>query len=84
MTHNRVTLDNIPGMAVGDIAALPVDQLALLTEDARGALERAKRLKDWLDGAIDLKYRDRAAAARVRECESARQPERFASMTAPS
>ena len=65
--HNRVTLDDIPGMTVGNIAALPVDQLALLAEDARDALDRAKRLRDWLDGAIELKYRDRAAATRAGE-----------------
>lgn len=65
--HNRVTLDDIPGMTVGDIAALPVDQLALLAEEVRDALDRAKRLKDWLDGAIELKYRDRAATARAGE-----------------
>jgi hypothetical protein len=67
MIRNRVTLGDIPDMAVGAIAALPVDQLALLAEEARNAFDRSKRLKDWLDGAIELKYRDRAAAARAGE-----------------
>ena len=67
MTRNRTTLDDIPGMAIGDIAALPVDQLALLAEEVRNGFGRAKRLKDWLDGAVELKYRDRAAAARAGE-----------------
>lgn len=63
--HNRVTIDDIPAMPLGDIAALPPDQLALLIEEAAGALDRARRLKDRLHGALDLKYGARACAARA-------------------
>ena len=63
--HNRVTIEDIPGMPIGDIATLPPDQLALLADEAVEALDRARRVKDWLDGALDLKYGARAAAARV-------------------
>lgn len=63
--HNRVTIDDIPGMPIGDIAALPPDQLALLAEEAAEALDRARRVKERLDGALDLKYGARACAARA-------------------
>lgn len=58
------TLDDVPHLPIGTLAALPPDQLALLLRDAAEALEQVQRIKDWLDGAVDLKYRDRAAAAR--------------------
>jgi len=61
---NRLTLEGVPMMPIGEIAALPVDQLAMLRQDAAEELARVKRLKDWLDSGIDLKYRDHAAALR--------------------
>jgi hypothetical protein len=63
--HNCVTLDGIPQMPIGEIAALPPNQLALLTDEAAEALERARRVKDWLDGALDLKYGTHASAGRA-------------------
>ena len=61
---NRVHLADIRAMAVGDIAALPAQQLALLQADAEAALTAAKTLKDWLDGAIGLRFDERANATR--------------------
>lgn len=61
---NTITLDALRHMAVGDIAALPSEELARLQADADAALRDAKTLRDWLDGAIALKYGDRAAQAR--------------------
>ena len=64
--RDRVSLDDSPHMPVGAIAALAPDQLALLMGEAAEALEWAQRIKDWIDGAVDLlEYRDRAAAARA-------------------
>ena len=63
--HNRVTIEGIPGMPIGEIASLPPDQLVLLADEAAEALERTRRVKDRIDGAVDVKYRDRAAAARA-------------------
>ena len=63
--RNRVTLDAIPRMPIGEIAALPTGQLALLTDEAAEALEHARRVKEWLDGALDLKYGAHACAARA-------------------
>lgn len=65
MIANRITLDAIRAMPVGEIAALPADALATLQEDADAALKSAKTLKDWLDGAIALKFGERAREARA-------------------
>ncbi len=61
---NRIQLEDIRAMPVGEIAALPAEQLALLQEDAEAALTAAKTLKEWLDGAIGLRFGERAQAAR--------------------
>ncbi len=64
---NRITLDNLPTMPVGEVATLPGDQLALLKQDADERLRTAKTLCDWLDGAIALKYGDQAQEVRRAE-----------------
>ena len=61
---NRPHLDAIGTMPVGEIVKLPAEHLALLQEDAGAALEAAKRLKDWIDGAIALRFADCAQALR--------------------
>jgi len=61
---NRISLDDLRLMPVGDIAALPAEQLALLQDEAGEALRLAKLTKDWIDGALALKYVDAANAAR--------------------
>ena len=61
---NHITLADIHHMPVGQIAALPADQLAILKEAADQQLTQAKTVSDWLDGAISLKYGDRAAECR--------------------
>ncbi len=61
---NRIQLEELRAMPVGDIAALPVEQLALLQEDEETALTAAKTLKDWLDGAIGLRFGEQTQAAR--------------------
>ncbi|GIX15392.1 MAG: hypothetical protein KatS3mg118_3351 [Paracoccaceae bacterium] len=65
--RNRITVDDLPTMPVREIAALSGDQLALLKQDADARLRAAKSLCDWLDGAIALKYGDRAQDARRAE-----------------
>ncbi|WP_353429112.1 hypothetical protein [Paracoccus denitrificans] len=61
---NHITLADIRRMPVGEIAALPADQLALLKEAADQQFILARSLSDWIDGAISLKYADRAAECR--------------------
>ena len=62
---NHITLADIHRMPVGQIAALPADQLAMLKDAADQQLTQAKTVADWLDGAISLKYADRAAECRA-------------------
>jgi hypothetical protein len=68
---NRPRLGDLPTMPIGDIAALPADLLAVLQEDAEDAAKAARSLADWLNGAIALRYGDRAAAARRAEGKDA-------------
>lgn len=64
---NRPRLGDLPIMPIGDIAALPAAVLALLQEEAEEAAKAARSLADWLNGAIALRYDDRAGAARRAE-----------------
>jgi hypothetical protein len=64
---NRLRLEDIRTMPIGEIAALPADHLALLQEDAEAALMAAKTTAEWIAGAIALRYADRAQAARRAE-----------------
>ena len=52
---NRISLDELRRMAVGDIAALPAEQLALLQDEAADALRRAKTVCDWLSSPTSAK-----------------------------
>ena len=62
---NRPTLDALRRMPVGEVVALPAEHLALLQADAREALDAARRLADWLEAAIALRYEQQAVAARA-------------------
>jgi len=62
---NRPTLASIRHMPVGQMLELPPEHLALLQADARDALDAAKRMLDWIEGAIALRYQQRAIAARA-------------------
>jgi len=66
---NHITLADIHRMPVGQIEALPADQLAMLKDAADQQLTQAKTVADWLDGAISLKYADRAAECRAEACK---------------
>ncbi len=61
---NRPTLDALRHMAVGEVIVLPAEHLSLLQADAREAVEAARRLADWIEAAIALRYEQRAIAAR--------------------
>ena len=62
---NRPTLDALRHMPVSDVIALPAEHLALLQTDAREALDGAKRMQDWIEAAIALRYEQRAIGARA-------------------
>lgn len=65
MLPNRPTLDAVRALPVAEILVLPAEHLALLQSDARDALDGAKRTLDWIEGAIALRYEQRAIAARA-------------------
>ncbi len=62
---NRPTLHDVRSLPIGEIAALPGDQLALLQEDADAAFQAAKNLKEWIEAAIAVRYGDQASSARA-------------------
>ena len=61
---NRPNLADLLHMPVGAVVALPADNLALLQDEADEALRFAKLTKDWIDGALAVKYADAANAVR--------------------
>jgi hypothetical protein len=61
---NRPTLESMRHLPIGEVINLPAEHLALLQAEARDALEAAKRLQDWIEAAIRLRYEQRAIAAR--------------------
>ena len=67
---NRPRLADLPTMPIGEIAALPAELLAVLQEEAEEAARGARSLADWLNGAIGLRYGERAAAEAASQSES--------------
>ena len=61
---NRPDLGALPEMPPAEIAALPAEILALLQRDSEAALSAAKTTRARLDAALELRYAERAAAAR--------------------
>lgn len=61
---NRVTLDQLTDLPIGEVANLPVEQLAMLIDDADELYERARKVRDWLNGALTIRYGDEAQDAR--------------------
>ena len=57
---NRITPDAFVRMPIGEIAALPAEELARLQQETDEALRTAKAASAWLDGALTIKYADRA------------------------
>ena len=62
--QNHPSLADVRCLPIGEVIALPAEHLALLQQDAREALEAARRLADWIEAAIALRYEQRAIAAR--------------------
>jgi len=61
---NSIALDSVHDIGVGELSELPIATLVSLQRDANDNLHKAKRLKDWLDSAISLKYQNKATEAR--------------------
>ena len=61
----KVVLEELRNFTVQEIADLPVFALFRLQGAAEANLRQAKALADWLDGALTLRYRDRAQQVRA-------------------
>lgn len=64
---NHPALGDLDRLPLGDIAALPADQLALLQDEAETALATAKAVVDRIVNALTIRYAERAQAARRAE-----------------
>ncbi len=65
MKTNRIHITDLCGMQVSEIAALPVEQLALLQEELDAHLSDARKLKERLDAALDRRFGQRAQGVRA-------------------
>ena len=64
---NRPTLDAARQLPVNELVTLPADHLALLQEEAREAVDAAKRQQDWIEGIIAVRYGQRSIALRAEQ-----------------
>ena len=62
--NNTITIDSARNIPIGQLSELPIATLVSLQKDANNNLDKAKRLKDWLDSAISLKYQNKATQTR--------------------
>jgi hypothetical protein len=60
-----ITLETARGFSVAELTGLPSKELMQLQAAATNALQKAKELKDWIDGSIALKYEVQAKALRA-------------------
>ena len=63
--RNHPTLDDMRLLPISTVIDLPAEHLALLQEEARSRLDIAKRSLDWIEGAIAMRYEQRAIGARA-------------------
>jgi hypothetical protein len=61
---NRLSLDDLPGLGLSDIAQLPVELLAILQREVDERLKRDKAAKTRLDSALEVRFATRAAEER--------------------
>ena len=61
---NSISIERVRNIPVGELSNLPINQLSSLQKEANDSLDQAKRLKDWIDGAILLKYQNQSLAIR--------------------
>lgn len=58
MTLSNLTIFAVPEIPVGDLAEQPIAALHRLLHEAKSAIEHYAHCKEWLEGAITLKYRE--------------------------
>ena len=49
---NRITLDTLDQQPIGDVIALPAEELAQLQAEVEEHFRKAKQLRDWFNGAL--------------------------------
>ena len=64
---NEITLNQVSNIHIGELADLPIHQLVKLQKQAANHLDKAKRLKDLIDGAITIKYQNQSVDIRQRQ-----------------
>lgn len=62
--EHAVNLNQLQQMPLGEVASLPVRELARLQQEAATAMSRIKLVNDLLDGVFTRRFGDRAAAIR--------------------
>ena len=62
--NNTLTIENARHIPIGELSELEISKLVSLQKDSIANLDQAKRLKDWLDSAISLKYQNRVTDIR--------------------
>lgn len=65
-----LSLKEVKNMQVGELSSLPAGQLTSLQVQASNHLSDAKLLKEWIDGAITLKYQNQALNVRNSQSKS--------------
>ena len=55
----RITLEQLTNMQIGEIANLSQQEIQELIRDADEAIRKAKLLRKWLDGALEVQRRTR-------------------------
>lgn len=62
--NNTLTIESARHIPIGELSELEISKLVSLQKDSIANLDQAKRLKDWLDSAISLKYQNRVTDIR--------------------
>ncbi|CAN1577068.1 hypothetical protein MCELHM10_04072 [Paracoccaceae bacterium] len=62
---NRITLDTLDQQPIGDIIALPAEDLVQLQAEVEERFRKAKQLRDWFNGSLIQKYEHRAQTERL-------------------
>jgi hypothetical protein len=62
--NNTLTIESARHIPIGELSELEISKLVSLQKDSIANLDQAKRLKDWLDSAISLKYQNKSTETR--------------------
>lgn len=62
-----LSLEHAQLMSIGDLASATAADLHQVQAEASELLRKSKALKDWIDGAVALKYEQRAQAIRLEQ-----------------